>query len=244
MSIEPQDGFHSVTRQGREIRNPEKREAAACKLWESFDHRLRAMIAASIAPRFRGNVPEEDVAQEAFRSLFSELEAGRVEFEDREELFALLSDIAKKKRVSHVRREAAEKRGAGAIQQCNGEELNRGVKPIPSDEDRRDYVQPVPLPENPKVEPESYYDLNPLQLKLKDMEPMVQLLGREAFECLPPELRRVLELYMQRYAREEIANDLGITKRAVDRKIARIREKWSQLTDRFEEPSASPDDSR
>lgn len=89
--------------------------AAAGPLWRRYFPKLVAHARARLANFPRRIADEEDVALSAFDSFCRDAAAGRLpRLDDRDDLWRVLLLITGQKAVDLVRRESAEKRGAGA----------------------------------------------------------------------------------------------------------------------------------
>ena len=92
-------------------------------------------ILVGLARSKLGDVPrraedEEDVALAAFASFCKGIEAGRFSrLDDRDDLWQVLIVLTERKAVDQVRRERAQKRGAGDVRPLTGE--RRGVRTAP-----------------------------------------------------------------------------------------------------------------
>jgi DNA-directed RNA polymerase specialized sigma24 family protein len=182
-------------------------DSAAQHLWERYFHRLVHLARARLrAARRVGAVEdEEDAALSAFDSFCRGAAAGRFpQLADRDGLWRLLVVITLRKVMAQAGRQAARKRGGGrlvgesAIIAGDAAEA-RGLDRIAADE---------PGPEVAAMVIDEYR-------RLRDR------LGNEA-------LRQVLDLRLQGYTREEIADRIGCAERTVRRKLDLIREAWLQ----------------
>jgi DNA-directed RNA polymerase specialized sigma24 family protein len=181
-------------------------DSAAQHFWERYFHRLVHLARARLrAARWAGAVAdEEDAALSAFDS-FCGAAAGRFpQLTDRDGLWRLLVVITLRKVLAQVGRQAARKRGGGRLVGesaiIGGEAAEaRGLDRIAADE---------PGPEMAAMVVDEYR-------RLRDR------LGSEP-------LRQVLDLRLQGYTREEIADRVGCAERTVRRKLELIREAWLQ----------------
>jgi DNA-directed RNA polymerase specialized sigma24 family protein len=182
-------------------------DSAAQHLWERYFHRLVHLARARLraAPRTGAVEDEEDAALCAFDSFCRGAAAGRFpQIADRDGLWRLLVVITLRKVLAQVGRQAARKRGGGrlvgesAILGGDAAE-DRGLDRIASDE---------PGPEMAALVIDEYR-------RLRDG------LDTEA-------LRQVLDLRLQGYTCEEIAERLDCAERTVRRKLEIIRDAWLQ----------------
>lgn len=144
------------------LANPARRDAAVEALWQKYHRRIKAMITSHLTQRLQGKVSPDSVEQEAWRSLFSESEAGRAEVHDSDGVFPLLWDIARKKLISHVRRESAPKRGAGCVEKLPEDDLAaNAIQPISQLIDPHSHLRAMHLARGPAPDrdgPESVAD--------------------------------------------------------------------------------------
>jgi DNA-directed RNA polymerase specialized sigma24 family protein len=180
-------------------------ESAAQHLWERYFDRLVNLARTRLrASRRVGAVEdEEDAALSAFDSFCRGASNGRFpHLADRDDLWRLLVVITLRKVSGQLDRMGARKRGGGrlvgeAALGGSGTDEAAGLDLLASDE---------PSPEMVVQVVEEYRRLR-------------AGLRTEA-------LRRVLDLRLEGYTREEIAKRLGCADRAVRRKLDVIRETW------------------
>jgi DNA-directed RNA polymerase specialized sigma24 family protein len=175
--------------------------------WERYFHRLVHLARARLRAAHRAGAieDEEDAALSAFDSFCRAAARGRYpQLTSRDDLWRLLVVITIRKVLGQLGRQGAQKRGGG---QLVGESAligadaaeGGGLDRIAGDE---------PSPELAALVVDQYR-------RLRDG------LANDA-------LRRVLDLRLEGYTREEIAQQLGCAERAVKRKLDVIREAWLQ----------------
>ena len=181
-------------------------DEASNKLWERYFDRLVRVASRQLGSAPRRIADEEDVAVSVFESLCRGAAAGRFnQLHDRGDLWRLLTAIAGMKAVDQIRRQTAKKRG--------GENV-RGESIVGSgDSDQMtgfdQFIHGEPTPEF---------------LALMDEQ------QRAMFDALPDESQReVARLRFEGYSNEEIAKDLDISLRSVERKLKVVREVWSSM---------------
>jgi DNA-directed RNA polymerase specialized sigma24 family protein len=181
-------------------------DSAAQHLWERYFHRLVHLARARLraTPRAGAIADEEDAALSAFDSFCRGVARGRFpDLADRDGLWRLLVVITLRKVMGQARRQGAEKRGGrllGEWARIGGDAAEGGwLDRIAGDE---------PGPELAAMVIDEYR-------RLRDS------LRTEA-------LRQVLDLRLEGYTREEIAQRLGCAERAGRRKLDLIRESWLQ----------------
>jgi RNA polymerase sigma factor (sigma-70 family) len=180
-------------------------ESAAQHLWERYFHRLVHLARARLrSGRRTGAVEdEEDAALSAFDSFCRGAALGRFpQLADREDLWRLLVVITVRKVLGQLQRQGAQKRGGGrltgesALIATDAAEIG-GLDRIAGDE----------------LGPEMAAQVVEEYRRLRDD------LKSEA-------LRQVLDLRLEGYTRQEIAERLGCAERTVKRKLDLIREAW------------------
>lgn len=178
--------------------------AAANRLWERYFDRLVAFAHKKLAGAPRRTADEEDIALSAFKSLCLGAQQGRFhKLNDRHDLWCLLVMIAARKVADQLERNRRLKRGGGRV--LGEAELHSGQKK------GGDHALD----------------------QLAGHEPTPEFLALVSEECgkrlgkLPDEsLRRVALLRMEGHTQEEVAAQLGCTRRTVARKLNVIRKLW------------------
>ena len=195
----------SITRWFSDLRAGE--DEAARRLWDCYFDRLVSLARSELRARRREAVEdEEDAALNAFDSFCRGMARGRFEqLSDRDDLWRLLALLTVRKARDQLQRQAAQKRGGGWVA-CASADVptsadDRGGGAGPDDLDR--IVGREPSPELAAMVADEY-------LRLGDD------LGDDS-------LRRVLDLRLEGYTRQEIARRLGCAVRTVGRKLELIR---------------------
>ncbi len=179
---------------------------AAQQLWERY-----AGLLVDCAQRRMKDFPkrvadEEDVAASVFQTLCRGASAGRFQnVKNRDDLWWMLLTITKQKVIDHVRRETAQKRGAGRVQveSC----LNGGS------EDSHGFVLDHLVSDTPT--PEFLVSLD---------EQHTRLLGL----LRDDRLRQIAVYRIEGFTVPEIAVDLRLSTRSIERKLQLIRGVWSK----------------
>ncbi len=182
---------------------------AAQQLWEHYYVRLTELA----RQRLRGvpNVAadEEDIAQSVFHALYRGAEAGRLsKVNGRDDLWWILLTITRHKAVDHIRREIAEKRGGG---QVHNEVDLRGDASDSQAFSLDNLIGDEPTPEFLVIMDEQHRHLLGL---LRD-----------------DRLRKIANARIEGYTNAEIASDLSVSTRSVERKLQLIRSLWAQEVD-------------
>ena len=180
-------------------------DSAAQHLWERYFHRLVHLAHARLrSPRRAGAIEDaEDAALSAFDSFCRGAANGRFpQLAGRDDLWRLLVVITIRKVLGQLGRQGARKRGGG---QLIGESALIGA----GSADGRGLDRlagPDPSPELVALVVDEYRRLR-------------EGLGTE-------ELRRVLDLRLEGYTREEISEKMGCAVSSVKRKLDMIRQSW------------------
>lgn len=179
---------------------------AARELWDRYFQQL-----LSAARKRLGSVPrrvadEDDVAQSVFLSLCRGAAQGRFpKLDDRNDLWQVLLVLTRDKVVGQIRRNTRQKRGGGDVRGdsvfCKSSEAAAGFDQILND----------------KPGPEFLAALNEEFCHLMDV--------------LPDNLRQVALLRFEGYTNEEIAEQIGMTTRSIERKLRLIRDRWTTELD-------------
>jgi RNA polymerase sigma factor (sigma-70 family) len=176
---------------------------AAQVLWERYFRLLVSCARQHLGAAPRGAADEEDVALSAFASFCRGVERGRfLRLEDREDLRSVLLMLVARKSAHQVRDERCGKRGGGKVS---------AEADLPRQADDEEVLA-----------------------QLIDSEPTPQLAAQMADECQrllaklsDDDLRAIALWQMEGYTVEEIAPKLGRSPRTVARKLAEIRDRWS-----------------
>lgn len=169
------------------------------------------MRLVEIARRKLQNVPkriadEEDIAASVFHSLCRGAAAGRLQnVTNRDSLWWMLLKITEQKAADFVRRETAQKRGGGRVQPESGVNGNA--------DDSNGFSFDRLISDEPT--PEFVVMLN------EEHERLLSLLRDDR-------LRKIAVFRIEGFTVTEIAVDLGVSNRSVERKLQLIRELWSK----------------
>jgi RNA polymerase sigma factor (sigma-70 family) len=192
---------NSITREIAALKDGQS--DAAHRLWERYFDNLVQLARRRLGTAPRGIADEEDVALSVFHSLCNGAASGRFRrLTDRNDLWVLLLALTKCKAIDLVRRENALKRGGGRVVSVSATGQQK------SSFDLRELISAEPTPEFALLLEEEHQRL--LELLQDD------------------KLRKVAMLRIEGYSNTEIAEDLGVSRRAVERKLHLVRETWSQ----------------
>jgi RNA polymerase sigma factor (sigma-70 family) len=185
---------------------PLERQRAQQEIWERFFQQLVLVARRKLGSAPRRAQDEEDVVISAMDSFYDGAAKGRFpELRDRSGLWPLLVMITARKAYNQLRDERAHKRGGGRVrgdsvwQGCGIDEDCTGLAEFAFDDD--------PTPE--------------LAAELsEECNRLLDLLQDEI-------LRKIAELKLQGSTTHEIATQLGISPRTVERRTQSIREIWA-----------------
>ncbi len=194
---------HSVTRWLQQLKTGD--EEAVQRLWERYFHKLVQLARKRLGTSQRRVADEEDVALSVFRRLCDG--AARGKFSDvgsRDELWRVLVVMTANKAIDQRRHDEGQKRGGGRVRGDSvfGEPAASGAR------DGFDQIMgDDPTPEF-------------LALMADEHQRLMNRLDQ-------PMLQQVAIRKMEGYTNQEIATELGVTQRSIERKLNRIRLIWS-----------------
>ena len=194
---------HSVSQLIQQLHNGPTE--AAYVLWNRFIDRLIDAARKQLRNLPRRSFDEEDVALAAFDAFLRGAKEGRFKkLDSRDDLWQVLAMLTERKAIAVIRRELAEKRGGG---QVRGESVFEKILGNSS--------------------------LEAGLLQVGDPEPqgieVFTIEVRERLEQLGDErLRNIALLKFEGFENQEIAEQIGIALRTVERKLQLIRNSWSK----------------
>lgn len=172
-------------------------------IWQQYFEKLIRLARQRMSSMPRRVADEEDVAISAMNSLFRGAADDRFpKLDDRHDLWKLLVTITARKAIRHQRRNMAEKRGGG---QVRGESVF--FRP---DDDQMGLEQVLGAEPTP-------------ELAASVSEACTELLRQLDDE----KLASIAQLKLEGHTNDEIAEKLSCATRTVERKLERIRSKWS-----------------
>lgn len=182
--------------------------AAQQQLWARYFKRLQALAKAKLGDMPRAVEDEEDVAVSALGSFFVRVREGQFpDLTDRNGLWPLLAKITARKAINLHKRQTAAKRGGG-----------RQAETGASDDS-----QNAPL---------EFVDEQITPASLVELSEQCNLLMAE----LPDEaMRQIAELKLAGCSTQEIAQQLELSPRTVERKTGLIRRYWTAWLERAEQ---------
>ncbi len=187
--------------------------AAAQSVWNLYHPAVIRLLRKRLPSHRRRDFDEDDVAASAFLSFFDGIAANRFpDLTEPNNLWSLLAVIAGRKALSYLRHHVREKRGGG---QLRGESVF-GT----SEHARRHGIEQV---SDQEQSPESVTEF------LDDVDHLLGLLGNDT-------LQKIALLKLDGSSIDEIAAEVGITRRAVERRLAVIRQTWRESVIQPEPP--------
>ncbi len=181
-------------------------EEAAQDIWEHYCQRLVLFARKKFAGTSRRTYDEEDAALSAFKSFCEGVAVGKFpQLNDRHNLWRILVVLTTRKISARARYERRQKRGQGktrsdsVFQSRYSDEQNHGFDQV---------VGPDPTPEF-------------IAQLAEECQSMLEILDDDS-------MRRVALLRLEGFTNDEIAEKLGCTRRSVQRKLERIRLRWTE----------------
>jgi len=173
-------------------------EAAAEQIWSRFFDRLVSVARREMQTSNRRVADEEDVASIVLASLCAQAERNQLpHINNRDDLWRMLLVRLRNEVVDHVRSDKRAKRGSGNVRGDSIWEKSNGLDGVNS-------LEPTP------------------QL-LIEMEEELQVLLSKLPNAM---LRTLANLKLQCYSNLEIATQLGVSERTIERKLSIIRDCW------------------
>lgn len=198
----------SVTQWIADLREGDESQAQR-ELWDRYFRRIVALARAKLGTLPKGPADEEDVAISAMQSLFHGFARDRFpQLHDRDNLWSLLAKITARKAINERHKQNAQKRGGGrrptsigpATSGSGSEASLAGCDPADD-------------------------DLGP-EFVVAIEDEMRRLMAE-----LPDDtLRRIAGRKLEGWTSGEIAEELGVVERTVERKLALIRACWTPET--------------
>jgi RNA polymerase sigma factor (sigma-70 family) len=180
---------------------------AARRIWNRYIRQMLAYARKRLAADDRRVADEEDLAVSAFHSFCHRIERGQFpDLNDRESLWKLLTTIIARKASSKIRRSRSQKRGGGKVR---GESAFFRTGPAKRGDGLGNIASGEPTP----------------AFAAEMAEQCARLL-----DCLPDECRRIVLCKLEGRSNAQIADQLNLAPRTIDRKLAAIRAAWQRET--------------
>ena len=177
---------------------------AANELWNHYYQRLVGLARKKLLDSPRRVADEDDVVVDAFNSFYKGVQAGRFpRLEDRDDLWQILVMLTARKAINQMKHGARQKRGGG---QVRGESIFVGSNP----DERAGIDQIVGSEPTPEFAEDVARHCSHLLDQLDDES-----------------LRQVALSKMEGFTNREIAEQLDVKERTIERKLRLIREIWS-----------------
>ncbi|MCC9643181.1 RNA polymerase subunit sigma-70 [Rhodopirellula sp. JC740] len=186
---------------------------ATAVLWERYFQPLVRLAGTRLPKNLRRSGDEEDIALSAFHSFIAGVQ--REKFPDLsgpDNLWGLLITLTSRKVNAHLRRQTRQKRGGGQVRgesvflDASGDSGRAGLEQF-SGGGESDHAPP--------------------DLRLELAEACEKLL-----DDLPDEqLREIAVMRMDGFLVDEIAKELEMSKRAVERRLQLIRKTWAEAAE-------------
>lgn len=204
---------HSITLWIADLKVQED-DKAQQEIWNRYFQRLIGLARFKLGDAPRRAKDEEDVAVSALHCFFAGVGEGKFpELRDRTNLWPLLAKITARKAINQRRDALRQKRGGGQVRGeslfLNADDASAlGLKDVMAD------------------------DLTPAHLATLEEE------RSRLFRMLPDDLLRTVALKkLEGFQNAEIAQELGVSERTIERKLNRIRNIWASDS----EPETSTD---
>lgn len=192
----------SITRNIASLRSGDSEAASA--LWEKCFPKVVALAKQQFSLLRPRTADEEDIALSVFDTLFRGVSEGRFSsLVNRNDLWCLLIAIVKQKAVSLKRRETRKKRGGGAV--VHETDLVSGDS----------YDQSMFLDETSSLDPTPEF-----LVALAEQHRVLMDSLRDAH------LQRIAALLLEGYSTEQVAVELAVSVRTIQRKLLVIRKCW------------------
>jgi RNA polymerase sigma factor (sigma-70 family) len=183
------------------------RDMAASLIWQRYFRELLDLARRNLGSRVRRRVDVEDIVVSMFDSFCARQARGEYDLADRDELWRLLVTITLRKACNARRNHHRAKR-----------DLTREQSPVTDRDDS------------------SYRGWALEQMDARAPSPAEAAVLNEALEqrlemLRDVELREIALWRLEGYTNREIADRIKRTERSVERRVERIRQKWSSLDD-------------
>jgi RNA polymerase sigma factor (sigma-70 family) len=176
--------------------------AVVQEFWDQYGGLLHALADKHLADAVRRRVGPEDVVQSACRTFLRRAQVGEFQLPDSEALWRLLCAITLTKVREQTRYHLRKKRG-----------LDQEIHTAGSSDDTSGGFQPVAQEPTPAEVAEFADQFQQLLAGLDDEE------------------RRVVDLKLQEFTHEEVAQQLGCSERTVRRVLKRVQARLSKISE-------------
>lgn len=177
-------------------------EEACADFWNQYGPLLESVAQRQLSQKVQRRVGPDDVVQSACRTFFRRVSAGQFELPDTEALWRLICSITLTKARRAARDHSRQKRGLDREQHIDAVATDGGASPAANLESG----SPSPLGAAEVAD---------------QMEALLSGLGDQ--EC------QILDLKLQQFTNDEIAEKVGCSERSVRRIMKRLQDRWMQL---------------
>ena len=178
-------------------------QLAQRRILERYWHRLSGLVRKRLAAVRTASFDEEDVVLDALHAFFEAAEAGRCpDMQDRNDLWNYLAKVAERKAIDKIRHEKRQKRGGGRV---------RGESALPRSPDGSIAFGMDNLPDLAAPTPE-----------------FAEEFSRCCYELLSVLSEREREIVLRRgqgFSVNEIARELDVSERTIERYLSSSRDK-------------------
>jgi DNA-directed RNA polymerase specialized sigma24 family protein len=195
----------SITGLIADLKEGEGVTRAQQELWDRYFHRVVALARKKLEGVRRATEDEEDVAVSVLKSLFLRIGTNRLPvLRDRNNLWPLLVKITACKVINLRNRNAAVKRGGRRLRDGSTPPHKKSGDTWQIDE----LIAQEPTPQFSAQVAEEYEQL---------------------VSALPDSLKLVAQRKVEAYTNAEIAAELGVVERTIERKLKLIRATWEKV---------------
>lgn len=200
-----EDSTHGSVTQWIAALDLEQPSQAQEELWKVYFKRLVALARLKLGETPRRVADEEDVAAAALASFFGDHKQGKFPLlHDRHDLWPLLATMTAHKAVDQQRILLAQKRGAAQVR-------GDSIRTSPSG---GDLGWPIGMADE-ELQPEFLVSMS------EECDRLLAMLGDD-------ELRTIAQRRLYGYTNSEIAAELGVIERTVERRLGLIRKIWAE----------------
>ena len=198
----------SVTRLIQLLRSgdPTERDLAARLIWRRYFRDLLELARNNLNRRIRRREDEEDVLQSMYKSFCLRQQRGEFDLAGRDALWKLLVTITLRKARNAAKKQMRDKRDIAREQTISDRDESESANWAL---EQMDAAGPSPA--------EAAVLNEALERRLEALE--------------NPELRQIALWRLEGYTNREIADRLDCTERSVERRLERIRSKWTSYDD-------------
>lgn len=178
---------------------------AMTELWARCFATMVGLAKQQLGSANRRSQDEEDVAAEVFTKLYFSASEGKLpDLNDRQSLWRLLVSMTRNVSIDQIRREHRDKRGGGRVHGHSISELTDLNIPANSPQVFDNFVGEQPTPDS--------------------IAAIDDLIQKSLAQLPAEEHRQMLLLKLEGYTHAEIAEQLSIAPRTVERRMHRVRE--------------------